>query len=75
MLLVKDLIEQLKQYDEDLPVYIYTDHGQSSEPVWNIYDGILDTEEEEMIVRDRKEYWPEEIENSPNLIAVVEISS
>ena len=54
MLLVKDLIEQLKQYDEDLPVYIYTDHGQSSEPVWNIYDGILDTQEEEMIVRDRK---------------------
>lgn len=71
---VKNLIELLQKYDPELPVYIYTDHGQTSERVVDVYKGILDLDDIEQEVRCEDEYQDFEKE-SENLISVLEIYS
>jgi len=35
-MIVKELIAKLQEYDEDLPVHLYTDHGQTVSPACEV---------------------------------------
>lgn len=54
---VKELIEKLQEMDGDLPVFIYTDHGQISEKVFSVYQGVYDPFSDGIVNSEEELHW------------------